>query len=104
LYNIILEVPRDEDSPLEEHVAMLSEAIHGFRTKINNLEERHILGTPSEKREKREKLVITNLETIISLEECTKLYVESMGAWTHLNEDMELHTLDHKLQAAQDKV
>jgi hypothetical protein len=105
VYNIIPEVPREEDAPLEEQVTKLSEAIQGFCTKINDLEARQIPGTPPEEREQREKLVTTTLENIISLEEeCTKLYAESMGAWMQLTEDMELQAIGHKLQAAQDKV
>jgi uncharacterized coiled-coil DUF342 family protein len=40
VYNIIPEFLREEDTPLEEHVTKLSEAIHGFQTNINDLEAR----------------------------------------------------------------
>jgi hypothetical protein len=39
VYNMIPKVIREEDAPLEEQVKNLSEAIHGFQTKITNLEE-----------------------------------------------------------------
>jgi hypothetical protein len=104
VYKIIQEVPREEGTPLEEHVTKLSEAIHGFCTKINDLEAQHIPGTPPEEREQREKLATTNLENIRSLVSgYTKIYVEIMGDWTQLTEDMELYVIGEKLQVVQDK-
>jgi predicted nuclease with TOPRIM domain len=40
VYNIIPEFLREEDTPLEEQVTKLREAIHGFRTNIDDLEAR----------------------------------------------------------------
>jgi hypothetical protein len=69
------------------------------------LEEYQIPSTPLEEREKREKMMTKNVENIKNLEaECTNLYEESTRVYMQLTEDMELHKIKLKLQAAKDKV
>jgi hypothetical protein len=101
VYNIIPEIPREEDAPLEEHVTKISESIQGFHTNITDLEVRQIPSTPPEEREKREKKMTTTIENIKSMEaECAKLYEESMGVWTQLTEDMELQEIGRSYKLA----
>jgi hypothetical protein len=64
----------------------MSESIQGFRTKITDLEARHIPSTPLEEREQCENMATTSIENIKSMEvECAKLYAESMRVWMQLN-------------------
>jgi hypothetical protein len=53
VYNIIPELPREEETPFEEQVTKMRESIQGFYTNINNLEAWKIPGAPSKEREKR---------------------------------------------------
>jgi hypothetical protein len=74
VYDIIREVPREEENLLEEHVTKISESIHGFHTKNIDLEACQIPRTPPEEREQREKTVTKTVENIKSMEEeCAKL-------------------------------
>jgi predicted nucleic acid-binding Zn-ribbon protein len=88
VYKKFPEIPMEVDTPLEEQVSKISEAIQGFHTKIVDLEACTMPSTPLEEREKREKTTTTIVESIKSLEEeCAKLYEESTQVWTQLTED-----------------
>ena len=65
----ILEVQVEEDTPLEDKVTTISEAIQGSHTKIVDLEARAMPSTPQEEKEQREKTVRTKMENIMSLDE-----------------------------------
>jgi predicted nucleic acid-binding Zn-ribbon protein len=74
----IMEVLMEVDTPLEEQVLKISEAIQGFRTKIVDLETRMKPSTPLEERDQREKIVSTTVESINTLEpECATWYKDS---------------------------
>jgi hypothetical protein len=46
------------------------------------------LGMPPEERETRNQTVTTTVDKIKTLEvECMKIYIETIGVWTQLNED-----------------
>jgi hypothetical protein len=101
VYKELPEVPMEVDTPIEEKVSKIGEAIQGFCSKIIELEAHAIPGTPPEEREKREKMVNTTVENIKSLEvECAKLCEESTKVWTRLTEDVELQEIGKKIQAA----
>jgi deoxyhypusine synthase len=68
IYNIILEVPREEYSPLEEYVTKIKESIQGFHTKITELEMCQIPSTPPEEGEQREKMTTVTIDNIKILE------------------------------------
>jgi hypothetical protein len=64
VYNNIPEVYMEADSPLEEKVTKISEAIQGFHVKIVDLEAHTTPSTPPEEREKREKTTMTTVEKL----------------------------------------
>jgi predicted nucleic acid-binding Zn-ribbon protein len=74
----ILEVPMEVDTPLEDQVAKISESMQGFRTKIVELETRMTPKTPLEERDQREKTISTTVEGIKTLEAyCDNLYKDN---------------------------
>jgi hypothetical protein len=89
------------DTPLEEKVMKISEAIQGFCVNIVDLEVCTTPSTPPEEREKREKTIAMTVESIKSLdEECVKLYEESTQVWTQLLENANIQALEQRLQTA----
>jgi hypothetical protein len=58
------EVPMEVDTPLEEKVTKISEAIQGFHTKIVDLEAHTTPSTPPEEREQWEKTTMTTMERL----------------------------------------
>jgi hypothetical protein len=88
VYSNIPEVSMEVDTPLEEQVTKISEAIQGFHMKIIDLEACQTPSTPPEEREKREKTIVMTVESIKSMdEECVKLYEGSTQVWTVLLEN-----------------
>jgi hypothetical protein len=60
--------------------------------------------TPPKEKEKRERITITSVEIIKSVdEECVKLCEESMHLWTTLTEDLTMKAVEERLRNAQDK-
>jgi hypothetical protein len=60
--------------------------------------------TPPEERDQREKTVSTTVEGIRTLEEeCAKLYEDNTKVWNQLSEDVELQSIEQKLQTVQGK-
>jgi len=67
------------EATLEEHVSKITEVIQGFHSRIGELEVHITLGTPLDKKEQRQKITITSVVGIKSMEEdCVKLCEESM--------------------------
>jgi hypothetical protein len=61
--------------------------------------------TPPEERETMEQTVTIMVDSIKTLEvECVKLYIDTMGVWTQLNEDGVQQNISKKIQTAQGKV
>jgi hypothetical protein len=56
------------DTSLEDKLMNISEAIHGFHTKIVDLEVRTTPSTPPEERYQREKTIVMIVESIKSLD------------------------------------
>jgi hypothetical protein len=55
--------------------------------------------TPPEERETRSQTATTTIDSIKTLEvDCVKLYTETMGVWTQLNENKVQQEISHKIQ------